>query len=184
VSVSSQQDKENPNSFLFYTGNAGSGTIQGFEWENTLNVSSNLNMDASLGYLTTWVDKFTYFAAEGVEAIGGDRKAAMSPKVTGSFGVHFKNNSGFFGLVQMSFKDEYYFSDSHDQKSEPYSLLNVTLGKSFGKTTATIWIRNARDERYTTRGFYFGLIPPDYPDQLWKSYGDPRQIGVTIDYTF
>jgi hypothetical protein len=184
VSVSSQQDKENPNSFLFYTGNAGSGTIQGFEWENTLNVSSNLNMDASLGYLTTWVDKFTYFAAEGVEAIGGNREAAMSPKMTGSIGFNYENESGIFASTLMSFKDEYYFSDSHDQKSEPYSLLSLTLGKSFGKTTATIWIRNAMDERYTTRGFYFGLIPPDYPDQLWKSYGDPRQIGVTIDYTF
>jgi len=184
VSVSSQQDKENPNSFLFYTGNAGSGTIQGFEWENTLNVSSNLNMDASLGYLTTWVDKFTYFAAESVEAIGGDRKAAMSPKMTGSIGFNYENESGIFASTLMSFKDEYYFSDSHDQQSEPYSLLSLTLGKSFRKTTATIWIRNAMDERYTTRGFYFGLIPPDYPDQLWKSYGDPRQIGVTIDYTF
>jgi outer membrane receptor protein involved in Fe transport len=184
VSVSSQQDKENPNSFLFYTGNAGSGTIQGFEWENTLNVSSNLNMDASLGYLTTWVDKFTYFAAEGVEAIGGNRKAAMSPKMTGSIGFNYENESGIFASTLMSFKDEYYFSDSHDQQSEPYSLLSLTIGKSFGKTTATIWIRNAMDERYTTRGFYFGLIPPTYPDQLWKSYGDPRQIGVTIDYTF
>jgi outer membrane receptor for monomeric catechols len=184
VSVSSQQDKENPNSFLFYTGNAGSGTIQGFEWENTLNLSSNLNMDASLGYLTTWVNKFTYFAAEGVEAIGGDREAAMSPKMTGSVGFNFKNNSGFFGLVQMSFKDEYYFSDSHNQKSKPYTLLNMNIGKSFGKTIVKLWIRNALDERYTTRGFYFGLIPPTYPDQLWKSYGDPRQIGVTIDYTF
>ncbi len=60
VSLSSQQVEGDPNSFLFYTTNAGSGTIQGFEWENTLNVSSSLNMDASLGYLTTWVDKFTY----------------------------------------------------------------------------------------------------------------------------
>jgi outer membrane receptor protein involved in Fe transport len=184
VSVSSQQVEGDPNSFLFYTANAGSGSVQGFEWENLLNVSSNLSMDASLGYLKTWVDKFPYFASEGVEAIGGDREASMSPKVTGSFGVHFKNNSGIFGLVQMSFKDEYYFSDSHNQKSKPYTLLNINIGKSFGKTTATIWIRNAMDERYTTRGFYFGLIPPDYPDQLWKSYGDPRQIGVTIDYTF
>ena len=184
VSLSSQQVEGDPNSFLFYTTNAGSGTIQGFEWENTLNVSSNLNMDASLGYLTTWVDKFTYFAAEGVEAIGGNRKAAMSPEITGSVGFNYENESSFFASTLMSFKDEYYFSDSHDQKSEPYSLLNLTLGKSFEKITATICIRNAMDERYTTRGFYFGLIPPTYPDQLWKSYGDPRQICVTIDYTF
>ena len=184
VSVSSQQVEGDPNSFLYYTGNAGSGTIQGFEWENMLNVSSNLSMDASLGYLKTWVDKFIYFASEGMETSGGDREAAMSPIITGSIRLNYSNDSGIFGSVRSSYKSGYFYSDSHNKKAEPYTLTNLALGKSFGKTTTTIWIRNAFNERFTTRGFYFGLIPPDYPDQLWKSYGDPRQIGVSMDYKF
>ena len=184
VSVSSQQVEGDPNSFLYYTGNAGSGTIQGFEWENMLNVSSNLSMDASLGYLKTWVEKFIYFASEGMETSGGDREAAMSPVITGSLRLNYSNDSGIFGSVRTSYKSGYFYSDSHNEKAEPYTLTNLALGKSFGKTTTTIWIRNAFDERFTTRGFYFGLIPPDYPDQLWKSYGDPRQIGVSMDYKF
>ena len=184
VSVSSQQVEGDPNSFLYYTGNAGSGTIQGFEWENMLNVSSNLSMDASLGYLKTWVEKFIYFASEGMETSGGDREAAMSPVITGSLRLNYSNDSGIFGSVRTSYKSGYFYSDSHNEKAEPYTLTNLALGKSFGKTTAKIWIRNAFDERFTTRGFYFGLIPPDYPDQLWKSYGDPRQIGVSMDYKF
>ena len=184
VSVSSQQVEGDPNSFLYYTGNAGSGTIQGFEWENMLNVSSNLSMDASLGYLKTWVDKFIYFASEGMETSGGDREAAMSPVITGSLRLNYSNDSGIFGSVRSSYKSGYFYSDSHNESAEPYTLTNLALGKSFGKTTTTIWIRNAFDERFTTRGFYFGLIPPDYPDQLWKSYGDPRQIGVSMDYKF
>ena len=184
VSVSSQQVEGDPNSFLYYTGNAGSGTIQGFEWENMLNVSSNLSMDASLGYLKTWVDKFIYFASEGMETSGGDREAAMSPVITGSLRLNYSNDSGIFGSVRSSYKSGYFYSDSHNEKAEPYTLTNLALGKSFGKTTAKIWIRNAFDERFTTRGFYFGLIPPNYPDQLWKSYGDPRQIGVSMDYKF
>ena len=184
VSVSSQQVEGDPNSFLYYTGNAGSGTIQGFEWENMLNVSSNLSMDASLGYLKTWVDKFIYFASEGMETSGGDREAAMSPVITGSLRLNYSNDSGIFGSVRSSYKSGYFYSDSHNKKAEPYTLTNLALGKSFGKTTTTIWIRNAFNERFTTRGFYFGLIPPDYPDQLWKSYGDPSQIGVSMDYKF
>ena len=184
VSVSSQQVEGDPNSFLYYTGNAGSGTIQGFEWENMLNVSSNLSMDASLGYLKTWVEKFIYFASEGMETSGGDREAAMSPVITGSLRLNYSNDSGIFGSVRSSYKSGYFYSDSHNEKAEPYTLTNLALGNSFGKTTAKIWIRNAFDERFTTRGFYFGLIPPNYPDQLWKSYGDPRQIGVSMDYKF
>ena len=183
VSVSSQQVQGDPNSFLFYTRNAGSGTLQGFEWEYHQTISSEFYLNASLGYLKTWVDKFTYMASDGVEENGGDRDAAMSPELTGALGVDYENEMGLFASINTSFKSEYYFSDSHDQKSDPYSLLNMTLGKSFGKNRITLWARNVMDERYTTRGFYFGLIPPDYPKQLWKSYGDPRQIGLTWDYT-
>jgi outer membrane receptor protein involved in Fe transport len=184
VSVSSQQVEGDPNSFLFYTGNAGSGSIKGLEFEHEHSFLQNMVLKASLGYLDTWVDKFTFQASSEMEGTGGNREAAMSPKFTASFGFNYKNESGIFASAQMSFKDEYYFSDSHNQQSKPYLLLNLTFGKSFGKTTATIWIRNTLDERYATRGFYFGLIPPDYPDQLWKSFGDPRQMGMTVDYSF
>ncbi len=43
---------------------------------------------------------------------------------------------------------------------------------------------NMFDKRYAVRGFYFGLIPPEYRNQLWKSYGDPMHFGVTADYDF
>ena len=58
----------------------------------------------------------------------------------------------------------------------------IYLGQSFQRFDIKFWIRNIFDEKYSTRGFYFGLIPPNYPEQLWKSYGDPRHFGVTIDY--
>jgi hypothetical protein len=40
------------------------------------------------------------------------------------------------------------------------------------------------DKRYPVRGFYFGLLPPNYEDQLWISYGDPFQAGVSIEYSY
>ena len=56
------------------------------------------------------------------------------------------------------------------------------LSKGFGNIKLTIWGNNIFNEIFTTRGFYFGLIPPDYQNQLFKSYGDPRQLGIKIDY--
>ena len=98
-----------------------------------------------------------------------------------SVGFKYELNQMFF-VTNTSFKSGYYFSDSHDNKSIPYTLTNVTFGKSFQKFDVKIWIQNFFDARYATRGFYFGLIPPDYANQLWKTYGDPRQLGITIDY--
>ena len=48
----------------------------------------------------------------------------------------------------------------------------------------SFWAKNIFDERYAVRGFYFGLIPPNYEDQLWISYGDPKQFGVSLEYNF
>ena len=183
VSVSSQQVEGDPNSFLFYTGNAASGDLQGLEWEHSQIISSSYKMNASIGYLNTWVNRFSYETSDG-ESYGGDRKAAMAPEFMGSIGLDFHNESGFFISALSSYKSAYYFSDSHDQKSKPYSLVNLTIGKKSRNTTIKFWIKNLLDERYTVRGFYFGLIPPDYQDKLWKSYGDPRQVGITLDYNF
>ena len=114
--------------------------------------------------------------------LAGNRDQAMSPNFNSSLNINYDHNTGLFIYGNITSKDSYYFSDSHDNKSSQYSLTNVTFGKSFQNFDVKIWIQNLFDTRYTTRGFYFGLIPPDYPNQLWKSYGDPRQLGITLDY--
>ena len=48
----------------------------------------------------------------------------------------------------------------------------------------SIWVNNLFDKRFQTRGFYFGLKPPNYEEELFVSYGDPIQFGFAIDYSF
>ena len=79
--------------------------------------------------------------------------------------------------------DWFYFSDSHDQKSEAYQLLNGSVGYAADTWRVSLWARNLLDERYATRGFFFGLEPPNYEDTLYVTYGDPRQIGLTLTTT-
>jgi len=184
VSISSQQIDGDPNSFLFFTANAGSGNYYGFELVYHRFLTQRLAVNGSMSHLTTYIDQFTYSVSNNVNEVASAREAAMAPELMGAIGLNYRNDAGIHASVSASYKGDYYFSDSHNQKSEPYSLLNFNVGKSFGKTQVSLWVQNALDERYTTRGFYFGLIPPDYPDQLWKSFGDPRQIGLTIDYSF
>jgi outer membrane receptor protein involved in Fe transport len=182
VSVSSQQVSGDPNSFYYFTSNAGSGWLGGMEWDHEQVLTSNVRLTASLGYLDTKVEEFSYQIDSTTIGIGGNRAAAMAPKLTGSFGFDWQDKSGLFAQTGMTYKDTYYFSDSHNQISDSYFLINLSFGKTIGAATITFWARNIFDKRYAIRGFYFGLIPPDYPDELWLSYGDPRQIGLTFDY--
>ena len=184
VSISSQQEDGNPNSFLFYIDNATSGENNGFEFENTFKIFKKLNLSTSIGYLNTHIAEFSYQISENDSiSKGGGREAAMSPN-TASLGLSFKPRIDILINFNVSYKGEYYFSDSFNEKSAEYSILNFSIGKKFNNFKLTFWGNNILNENYATRGFYFGLIPPDYPEQLFKSYGDPRQLGIKIDYLF
>ena len=181
VSVSSQQDLGNPNSFYFFTANSGKGILGGFEAELAYKVSKSLSTTYSVGFLDTHVEKFSYQSSSG-PSYGGDREFAMAPRLTGSLGLKYGKEKTYLSM-NTSYKSSYYFSDSHDSKSGAYFLSDLTVGRYFGNLNLKFWAKNIFNEKFVTRGFYFGLIPPNYPEELWVSYGDPRHFGVSIEYS-
>ena len=182
ISISSQQFEGDPNSFLYYVSNSGSGHLRGVELENEIKITPKLNLNFSGGYLYSWVDEFNYYLQNDIMVTGGNRETAMSPKYTASIGLKIQNENGLYSGISASYKSAYYFSDGHNQRSDPYFLTNLFISKSIGKVNLKLWARNIMNQFYANRGFYFGLIPPNYPNQLYVSYGDPRQMGITIDY--
>ena len=52
------------------------------------------------------------------------------------------------------------------------------------RTKYNLWIRNLFDEYYSLRGFYFGNEPPNFEDSLYERHGDPRNLGLSIQYVF
>jgi outer membrane receptor protein involved in Fe transport len=78
----------------------------------------------------------------------------------------------------------FYYDYSHDEKSEPYQVVNLKLGKQWTNWSVYAWVRNLFNEKYYTRGFSFGLEPPSFKRTLYTRLGDPRHYGVTVDYRF
>ncbi len=109
-------------------------------------------------------------------------EAAHAAGYSFSVTANYNQSSGFFVRMELIAKDEFYYSDSHDQISGAYQLLNGHVGYRRGPWAVKLWSRNILDERYATRGFYFGLEPPDYEDRLYVSWGDPRHFGVTLAF--
>ncbi|OUW80127.1 MAG: hypothetical protein CBD77_00980 [bacterium TMED217] len=182
ISVSAQQDNNNPNSFYYFTANSGKGWIKGAEIDYNRKLTKYVSITSSFGFLDTWIDEFAYETSKG-DTIGGNRQAPMSPNFTVSVILAYQNN-GYFLTLSHSYKDEYYFSDSHNNKADAYSLNNLSLGRNFNNISLSIWVNNLFDKRFQTRGFYFELKPPNYDKELFVSYGDPIQFGFAIDYSF
>ena len=65
------------------------------------------------------------------------------------------------------------------------SLLWPTVSVRCGSVapwSVQAWLRNATDEDYAVRGFYFGLEPPDFADRLYVQRGDGRLAGITLQW--
>ena len=180
VELSSQQDPGDPNSFFYFTANAVSGRSSGLEWEQSLRVTPELRLSGSLGLLDTHVDTYTFPTGEDEEEALGDRAAAHAPRYSFRLGGEYRLPSGLGAQLAVSGADQFYFSESHDQESEPYQLVDGQITYERGNWSLQVWGRNLLDRRYAVRGFYFGLEPPDYADKLYKSYGDPRQVGLRL----
>lgn len=181
IGTSIQPDPSDPTSFTFYTDNAAEGTNYGAEIDFRHPLTDMLSLYGALGLLNTEYKDFE--DAGGSENIEG-REQAHAPSYTFIVGGQIDFTNRCFFRVELEGKDGFYFSDSHDQQSNPYELLNLQIGYQRETWSITLWGRNVLDESYDTRGFYFGLEPPDYPTRLWTMKGDPAQFGVTYRQSF
>jgi iron complex outermembrane recepter protein len=179
VRTSVQLAPNDPASFVFFTDNAAEGRISGLEAELRWLPTESLEFYTNIGLLDA---EFSEFAdAEGRLS---SRDQAHAPNFTLALGGMYRRANGFFARLDLSARDEFYFDVSHDQKSERHALANARVGFDTERWTAQVWMRNAFDENYAVRGFYFGNEPPDFPTKLYVRRGDPRQLGFTVDMRF
>ena len=179
VATSFQVDPGDPLSYVFYTDNAARGRNAGLEGSLALRVQPSLTLGGTLGLLHTEYVGYRY----GDRDLDG-REQAHAPGYQYSLSAEWNAGLGWMARADLSGSDAFYFDASHDQRSEPYMLVNLRAGYAGERWSVHAWGRNVFDERYAVRGFYFGLEPPDFADELYVQRGDPRQFGVTVQWSF
>ena len=178
VATSFQLDPGDPLSYVFYTDNAARGRNAGLEASLAWRAAPALTLGATLGLLHSEYLGYRY----GDRDLDG-REQAHAPGWQYSLSAEWNAGRGWMARADLTGSDAFYFDASHDQSSEPYSLVNLQAGYAAERWSVYAWGRNVLDERYAVRGFYFGLEPPDFADKLYVQQGDPRQIGVTITWS-
>lgn len=176
VSTSFQLDPTDPLTFIFFTDNAARGYNYGAELDLTWQLLRDLSLFASLGLLET---KYREFPGGPV-----GREQAHAPNAQYAAGLDWRHAQGWFARLEVTGREAFYFSDSHDQRSRAYALLNARLGWENERWQVSAWGRNLGNQTYAVRGFFFGNEPPDFIDTLYIRRGDPRQVGVTLRYGF
>ncbi len=179
ISTSRQLDPNDPLTFIFLVDNAAQGFNRGVEADFNYQYSKNWSFGANIGLLDSEIDSY-----QGVDEELKGRAQAHAPAYSLALNAQYNDNNGWFGRVDISAKDEFYFSNSHQQKSKAYQLVNAKIGYEAEHWAAYFWVRNLFDKEYHVRGFFFANEPPDWLPKLYTRQGDPQQIGITVRLEF
>ena len=178
--TSDQLDPTNPNTFIYFTGNAASGVNYGLESTLAWNVASPLELGGSLGILQT---QYHGFVQNGVSL--PDRSLPHAPRWQAAAGATWRDPRGLYARVDVTAMGGFYYDLPPNQtRSKPYGLLNGKIGWEGERCDWYIWGRNLLGKNYTVRGFNFGNEPPDFPNRLYTQLGEPQTWGVhfTVRY--
>jgi len=185
IKTSFQSDPTNPDDFVFYTGNAASGHNYGLETDADWRATDRVTLGADLGLLQTYFEDFVQQGASGTATLAVSRELANAPHWQAAVNATYRDPRGAFARIDVTGMGGYYFDlPPNETTSHPYGLLNGKIGWETARWSAYLSGRNLLDKRYPVRGFYFGDVPPNYPNELYIQLGDPRTWVASFSANF
>jgi outer membrane receptor protein involved in Fe transport len=185
VYSSCQLDQSNPSTFVFFTRNASHGENYGLESQAQWRLNPRWQLSGTAGLLHT---RYLGYDSQAIECPGASslaldgRAQSFAPEYQLSAALSYSHPTGLFARLDASATDGFYFAAGQNQVAQAYQLVNLRFGYQRGGWQGSVWARNLLDRRYAVQGFYFGLVPPDFPNQRFIQNGDPRTVGLTVRY--
>lgn len=164
--------------------NAAKGTNYGLEAELDWLATDDVRLFAALGLLSATFDEFNNPDPDkSIDAEG--RRMAHAPAYTFTVGTEVYLSPSLTFRANIEGKDEFYFSDSHNEKSGSYALTNASLEYRTGDWKLSLWGRNLFDKDIETRGFFFANNPPAFDNpENYVQLGEPRVVGLNVTWDY
>ena len=185
ITTSFQSVPSDPDDFVFYTGNAASGRNYGLESDVEWRAAERLTLGANLGLLQTHFEDFVQQGVTGMTTLVVSRELPDAPHWQAAANATYRDPRGPFARVDVTGMGGYYYDlPPNETTSKPYGLLNGKLGWESARWSAYLSGRNLLNKRYPVRGFYFGDVPPNFPNEVYVQLGDPRTWLFTVTARF
>ena len=170
------------------TVNAGQSELYGLESELTYRVSETLNVYGSVGYASAQFIDFANgnFDPNQPESIGNPANFAgnsfpFAPEFSFNGGFDYRNSSGLFGGVDVSYQSEAFNSifNAELNQHNARALVNARLGYQLTEQVAlTGYVRNLFDADYFTQ------LARAFPGEDVAVLGDQLTWAIRLDYRF
>lgn len=174
-----------PPLFQDYLANAAEGRNYGLELESHWQLSEHLTWALSYGYLDTKFKDYTYETSGGVFSKTG-RAQSHAPEHSGATAITYKLFSSLALRLEAEAKDNFFFSDSHDEQAPGYVLYHARLSYQQPSYELALSGRNLGNIDTQTRGFGgFGNDPRDgWVEHKYVQLGEPRLVMLEGKYKF
>jgi outer membrane receptor protein involved in Fe transport len=185
IKTSFQSDPSNPDAFTYYTGNAASGRNYGLEGDFSWRVADRVTLGGNLGLLQTHFEDFVQQGPTGSTSAPVARELPDAPHWQAAVNATYRDARGPFARLDATGMGGYYFDlPPNFTTSKPYGLLHGKVGWETSRWSAYLSGRNLLNKRYPVRGFYFGDVPPNFPNEVYVQLGDPRTwlASVTVNF--
>jgi len=189
-----QQDGLCPCSFTDLTGNAVSGLSYGIEIESRWQAQEHLQFYLSLGIMETqYTDFFSYTHVDAdldsIPPIPKDlsgRNLAQASDYQTTLGADYFISEQWTVNLEIESKNEFYFSDRHDERSDKYNLINLRLVYQKDDWRLQFYANNLTNQETQTRAFgSFGNDPRNfYTTEAYYQLGSPRILGLSLSRDF
>lgn len=170
-------------SFIDAIGNADSGVNKGIELASTWDLTKSWYVVANFGYLDATFGNYT--KTDG--SLVPKQTQAQAPKYTAYLSSNWRLGQDLNWFVDIDIKDEHRFSDGHNELAPFTAVVNTELSWDLYPVQLKFWVKNVFDREIFTRGFGGFSNDPreDYaiPEPYYQ-FGHPRQVGLTLSYTF
>lgn len=179
------QNTDNSVTFQDYLANAAEGHNYGLELESDWDLNEQLNWAFSYGYLVTEFLDYQYQTDAGQFSKNG-RAQAQAPRYSLASSLQYSLGNGVSLGLETEAKDQFYFSDSHNEQSTAYVLWHARLAYEIDDWQLALYGRNLSNVDYAVRGFGgFGNDPRNgYAENAYVQYGEPRVLGLEGKYFF
>ncbi|MFT2091328.1 TonB-dependent receptor [Paraglaciecola sp. 2405UD69-4] len=171
----------NEQSFVDFYENSTDGKNYGVEAIINYIFSDDLSAFANIGYLKTEISNITRQDGSNIDG----REQAHAPTYHVNAGVNWEITESINWLIEFDAKDDFYYSFSHDNKSDSVFLTHTSLDYQYEHWMVSLYARNLFDELYANRGFAFGNDPRDeYAPHVYEQFGEPRRVGINVRYQY
>ena len=162
------------------------GSNWGAEIELNYQISSQVELFGSLGWLETEIEEITTFDLNLDDFITRyDIDQAKSPEWQFNLGTNLAFSDRLSARLELEGRDDSFYGYYHTESVDSYILMNASLRYRLGRTEIQLWGRNLTDEDYAVHGLYFGNDPrKGWVNESYYQYGEPRVVGISARYSF